>query len=223
MAGLFSFWQLLGTLDAVPELDVTWDPALLDEPDTGQYWAYVHADQQPVAKLSSSQHMAFVLPTAPPIVHALLAEEQLKVVRVVDLAHPTVDITRFLQSAVLQKATWGPEDAAQFERGLQEMNLRRNYDEEERLGVISDEHRHPVAIEHFYFPFALMFKAAPADLDAFLREHGLQVLTIDDWDTPNLSIDAAALPGLTERLSILRFETTELEAFSAELLTYWLR
>ncbi|MDL2343409.1 hypothetical protein QOL99_04495 [Deinococcus sp. MIMF12] len=223
MARSYPFWQLLGALDANPELDVTWDPALYDEPEAGQYWAYVYAGDRRVAKLSNAQPIAFVVLTAPPIVHALLAQQQIKVVRVVDLEHPTTDVTRFLQRALEQKHNWSPQDFDRLEHGLQELNLHRDWDDNEYVIITSNEQGQIVAVEHLYLPFALTFKITPIAFTALLQELQQHVLTIEDWATPNLSINAAAAPDLIERLPLFGVDEGDLEAFSAELLTYWMR
>lgn len=218
----YPFWQLVGALDAISELGVTWDQALYDEPETGQYWAYMHAGDQLVVKLSSARPVAFVLHTAPPVVHALLNEQQVKVVRVADFEHPTINVTRFLQSALEQKRDWSPQDLDRLEHSLQELNLRREWNDNEFVIITSDEHGQLVAVEHLYLPFALTFKVTPAALNTLLQNLHQHVLTVDDWDTPNLSIDYAAAPDLIERLPLFGVEEGELDAFSAERLTSWL-
>lgn len=223
MARSYPFWQLLGALDAIPQLDVTWDQALYDEPETGQYWAYIHADGQRVAKLSNAQPVAFVLHTAPPIVAATLVKEHVRVIHAAALEHPTTDITRFLQLALQHKRNWSSQDLDQLERGLQALNLRRDWDDNEYVIITSDEQGQLVAVEHLYFPFAVTVKGTPAAFTMLLQDLQQHVVIADDWDTPNLSIDAAAAPDLIERLPLFGVDEGDLEAFSAELLTYWLR
>lgn len=222
MARFSHFWQLLGALEAVPDLVVTWDAALYDEPETGQYWAYVHAGDQLVARISNTRPAAFVLSTAPPVVSALLAEYQIVVVCVTDLEHPTIDVTRFLKNVMEHRRNWTAADFDSLEKALQEMRLLREWDDNTFIICTTDELGQVVAVEHLHLPLALTVSVTPAALTPVLQDLGQHVLTVEDWKTPNLSISAADAPDLIERLPLFGVHEGDLDAFSAERLISWL-
>ncbi|MPY66012.1 hypothetical protein F8S09_04780 [Deinococcus sp. SDU3-2] len=217
------FWHVLGELEGQPEVEVIWDDALYDEPETGQYWAYVQFRGRATAHLSNSHHVAFVLPDTPLVIMSVLYRCQVRVVTVPDLQRKTLNLSPFLQRALRRRPHWTPEDLQQFVDGIERLGLRREWEEGEYVITLANADGVVVAVEHVFLPLALTLPASPPGLTPLLHKFGHELVAVEEWSTPLLSLSPETSAELTERLPLSGFVEGELAAFSLEQFVYWLR